>query len=87
MSRHPQMQELGPSVSGCTVSLRLVYPAAGVDRAYRREFQAGHSVLANVTDFLPYFYIAVPRGFIQDDLESFRSDLNVSRMIFFVALR
>ena len=41
--------------------------------------QAGQSVLAHITGFLPYFYIAVPRGFGQDDLESFRSDLNVSR--------
>jgi hypothetical protein len=44
-------------------------------------FQAGNSILAIVTDFLPYFYIAVPRGFGQDDLESFRFDLNVSRNI------
>ena len=44
-------------------------------------FQAGNSILANVTDFLPYFYIALPRGFGQEDLESFRLDLNVSRSI------
>lgn len=40
--------------------------------------EAGNSVLVNITDFLPYFYIAVPRGFGQDDLESFRFDLNKS---------
>ncbi|KAF9462946.1 delta DNA polymerase [Collybia nuda] len=38
--------------------------------------EAGHSVLAHITDFLPYFYIAVPRGFDVDDTELFRSELN-----------
>ncbi|KAF8075071.1 DNA polymerase family B-domain-containing protein [Lyophyllum atratum] len=38
--------------------------------------EAGHSVLAHITDFLPYFYIAVPRGFVKNDLESFRRELN-----------
>lgn len=38
--------------------------------------EAGHSVLVNVTDFLPYFYIGVPRGFGDDDLEPFKADLN-----------
>jgi DNA polymerase delta subunit 1 len=45
---------------------------------FMSKFQTGYSVLLNVTDFLPYFYIAVPRGFGRGDLESFRSDLNVS---------
>ncbi|KAJ8694871.1 DNA-directed DNA polymerase delta [Pleurotus ostreatus] len=36
----------------------------------------GHSVLAVVTGFLPYFYVPVPRGFAEDDLESFKSYLN-----------
>ncbi|KAI0741539.1 DNA polymerase family B-domain-containing protein [Daedaleopsis nitida] len=40
--------------------------------------QDGHSVLANVTDFLPYFYIATPRGFDNDDMESFKTYLNTS---------
>jgi DNA polymerase delta subunit 1 len=34
-------------------------------------------VVATVTDFLPYFYIAVPRGFRDDDIEPFKSYLNV----------
>ncbi|RDB23547.1 DNA polymerase delta catalytic subunit [Hypsizygus marmoreus] len=38
--------------------------------------EAGHSVLAHITDFLPYFYIPVPRGFDKDDMETFRVDLN-----------
>ncbi|KAG5647896.1 hypothetical protein DXG03_007820 [Asterophora parasitica] len=38
--------------------------------------ETGHSVLAHITDFLPYFYVAVPRGFDKGDLESFRADLN-----------
>lgn len=29
-----------------------------------------------VTGFLPYFYVPVPRGFAEDDLESFKSYLN-----------
>ena len=39
--------------------------------------QAGHSVLAHVTQFPPYFYIAVPRGFTNDDVSAFRSYLEV----------
>ncbi|KAG6854025.1 DNA-directed DNA polymerase delta [Blastosporella zonata] len=38
--------------------------------------EAGHSVLAHITDFLPYFYIAVPRGFSRDDIDSFQRYLN-----------
>ncbi|KAA1468795.1 hypothetical protein DENSPDRAFT_834227 [Dentipellis sp. KUC8613] len=36
----------------------------------------GHSVLAHVTNFLPYFYIPVPRGFTKDDLGPFKQYLN-----------
>ncbi|GLB41714.1 putative DNA polymerase [Lyophyllum shimeji] len=38
--------------------------------------ETGHSVLAHITDFLPYFYVAVPRGFTQEDVESFRAEMN-----------
>ncbi|TRM65265.1 DNA polymerase family B-domain-containing protein [Schizophyllum amplum] len=37
---------------------------------------AGHSVLAIITDFLPYFYVAQPRGFTEGDLNSFKNYLN-----------
>ena len=40
--------------------------------------QEGHSVLAHITDFLPYFYIAVPRGLMKEDLPGFIGYLNVS---------
>lgn len=40
--------------------------------------QEGHSVLANITDFLPYFYIPVPRGFLDSDITAFSLYLNVS---------
>ncbi|KAF8603753.1 delta DNA polymerase, partial [Ceratobasidium sp. AG-I] len=36
----------------------------------------GHSVLAHVTDFLPYFYIATPRGFDPNEIKSFQDHLN-----------
>ncbi|KAK7031378.1 DNA polymerase [Favolaschia claudopus] len=36
----------------------------------------GNSVLANVTGFKPYFYVAQPRGFTEADLEPFRQHLN-----------
>lgn len=42
--------------------------------------QAGHSVLAHVNGFYPYFYIAAPRGFRNEDLESFRTYLNVREL-------
>ncbi|KDQ61581.1 hypothetical protein JAAARDRAFT_31037 [Jaapia argillacea MUCL 33604] len=38
--------------------------------------ESGHSVLAHVTDFLPYFYIAAPRGFGNDDVEPFLNHLD-----------
>ncbi|KAH9975916.1 DNA polymerase family B-domain-containing protein [Lactifluus volemus] len=40
--------------------------------------QEGHSVLAHITGFMPYFYIAVPRGFTTDDVHPFMSELNAS---------
>ncbi|KAJ7493450.1 DNA polymerase family B-domain-containing protein [Mycena galericulata] len=36
----------------------------------------GNSVLVNVRDFSPYFYVAQPRGFRQEDLDPFRQHLN-----------
>ncbi|KAG9119515.1 DNA-directed DNA polymerase delta, partial [Ceratobasidium sp. 392] len=38
--------------------------------------QEGHSVLAHVTDFLPYFYIATPRGFDPNETRSFMDHIN-----------
>ncbi|KAI0305911.1 DNA polymerase family B-domain-containing protein [Multifurca ochricompacta] len=38
--------------------------------------QDGHSVLAHVTGFIPYFYIPVPRGFESEDIGPFISELN-----------
>ncbi|KZS94329.1 hypothetical protein SISNIDRAFT_453212 [Sistotremastrum niveocremeum HHB9708] len=36
----------------------------------------GHSVLANVSDFLPYFYVPVPRGLTLEDLGPLRDHIN-----------
>ncbi|KAJ3821920.1 DNA polymerase family B-domain-containing protein [Lentinula raphanica] len=38
--------------------------------------ETGHSVLAHIYDFLPYFYVPVPRGFQNEDIEPFRDYLN-----------
>ncbi|KAG8967416.1 DNA-directed DNA polymerase delta [Tulasnella sp. 419] len=38
--------------------------------------KAGHSVLAHVYGFLPYFFIAMPRGFQDEDMGPFRDYLN-----------
>ncbi|EPQ56433.1 hypothetical protein GLOTRDRAFT_120926 [Gloeophyllum trabeum ATCC 11539] len=38
--------------------------------------ETGHSVLAHVTDFLPYFYIPAPRGFTEADVGAFQIYLN-----------
>ncbi|KAJ8455480.1 hypothetical protein ONZ45_g18936 [Pleurotus djamor] len=38
--------------------------------------EAGHSVLAVVTGFLPYFYVPVPRGFTEADCKPFAIHLN-----------
>ncbi|KAI0713808.1 delta DNA polymerase [Earliella scabrosa] len=40
--------------------------------------ESGHSVLAHVTDFLPYFYIASPSGFGSDDTTAFKNYLNMA---------
>lgn len=34
-------------------------------------------MLVHVTGFMPYFFIAVPRGFENADIAPFKSDLNV----------
>ena len=39
--------------------------------------QKGHSVLAYVTDFYPYFYVACPRGFLGSDVVMLVTHLNV----------
>ncbi|KAL4246251.1 DNA polymerase [Abortiporus biennis] len=38
--------------------------------------ERGNSVLAHITDFMPYFYIAVPRGFMESDLFPLQNYLN-----------
>ncbi|KAG1741100.1 DNA polymerase family B-domain-containing protein [Suillus lakei] len=38
--------------------------------------ETGNSVLAYVTGFLPYFYVAVPRGFDESDIDAFADQLN-----------
>ncbi|THH28571.1 hypothetical protein EUX98_g5609 [Antrodiella citrinella] len=38
--------------------------------------QEGHSVLANITDFMPYFYVPTPRGLLEEDLPQFAFYLN-----------
>jgi DNA polymerase delta subunit 1 len=44
-------------------------------------WQEGHSVMAYITDFLPYFYIGMPRGFQDSDMNSFKEHLNVRLFI------
>ena len=39
--------------------------------------QKGHSVMASVTDFMPYFYVPAPRGFRSEDIDLFIDELNV----------
>ncbi|VDM34153.1 unnamed protein product, partial [Hydatigera taeniaeformis] len=38
--------------------------------------EKGHSVVAHVHGFLPYFYVAAPQNFMQEHLEEFRRQLN-----------
>ena len=55
-----------------------VSPSTTLSDALPHYLQAGNSVLAHITDFLPYFYVAQPRGFLREDLDPFREYLNVS---------
>ncbi|KAI0705145.1 ribonuclease H-like domain-containing protein [Cytidiella melzeri] len=41
--------------------------------------EAGNSVLMHVTGFLPYFYVAAPRGFMDEDCASLKNYLNMMR--------
>lgn len=40
--------------------------------------EEGHSVLAHIRDFLPYFWVGAPRGFTNNDCKPFGIYLNVS---------
>ncbi|KAI0031276.1 DNA polymerase family B-domain-containing protein [Vararia minispora EC-137] len=40
--------------------------------------EGGHSVMARVIGFLPYFYVPVPRGFENSDIHPFKIHLNAS---------
>jgi hypothetical protein len=50
-----------------------------VSTTYLLYVKEGHSVLAHITGFMPYFYVAVPRGFENEDIDPFKSELNVRR--------
>lgn len=39
--------------------------------------QEGHSVLAHIHGFRPYFYVAAPPGFLNKDLEPLKDFINV----------
>jgi hypothetical protein len=39
--------------------------------------------MALITDFLPYFYIALPKGMQDDELSAFKGYLNVGRQVRF----
>ena len=39
--------------------------------------EEGHSVLCNVKEFLPYFWVAAPKGFRNEDCKDFVNYLNV----------
>ena len=54
------------------------YDSIDLDERKLTYHKNGNSVVATVTDFLPYFYIAVPRGLRDEDIEPFKSHLNVS---------
>lgn len=43
--------------------------------------KTGNSVLCNVHGFLPYFYAAAPYGLTQENVEQFRSSLDVNQLL------
>ncbi|KAH9933323.1 DNA polymerase family B-domain-containing protein [Fomitopsis serialis] len=52
------------------------YDGGGVGFRIFGVTEAGHSVMAYITDFFPYFYVAAPRGFTESDTWAFAEYLN-----------
>lgn len=49
--------------------------------------QEGHSVLAHINGFLPYFYVPVPRGFVEDeDINGLKQCINASFLLYISTL-
>ncbi len=78
-----QQIDIEENIDGNAPTLRM-YGVTEVRQSLLHHFyptlnpvQNGHSVLAHINDFLPYFYIPQPRGFQLEDIEPFMEHLNV----------
>ncbi|ELU43623.1 DNA polymerase delta catalytic subunit [Rhizoctonia solani AG-1 IA] len=71
--------DMFPGATGLVFGLFGVTPVSRLIYVYllsNIHLQEGHSVLAHVTDFLPYFYIAMPRGYDPNEARAFMDHLN-----------
>ena len=62
----------------CSSFFNLFFSFAGFFFFFFPTLQEGHSVMAYIMNFQPYFYVPAPRGFLENDIRPFKDALNVS---------
>ncbi|CAE6425734.1 unnamed protein product [Rhizoctonia solani] len=75
----PELNKFDPKTTSITfqqIDIDMFPGATGMVFGLFGVTPEGHSVLAHVTDFLPYFYIAMPRGYDPNEAHAFIDHLN-----------
>ncbi|CAE6454618.1 unnamed protein product [Rhizoctonia solani] len=75
----PELKKFDPQTTPIVfqqIDIDMFPGANGLDFGLFGVTAEGHSVLARVTDFLPYFYIATPRGYDPNESQAFMDHLN-----------
>ncbi|KAG8908616.1 DNA-directed DNA polymerase delta [Tulasnella sp. 403] len=76
----PPLKPINPKTDSIIFQQTELETASDAEKAVEiRMFgvtEAGHSVLAHIVNFQPYFYIATPRGFTDEDIPDFINHLN-----------
>ncbi|CAE6528011.1 unnamed protein product [Rhizoctonia solani] len=75
----PELKKFDPQTTSIVfqqIDIDMFPGANGLDFGLFGVTSEGHSVLARVTNFLPYFYIATPRGYDPGESQAFIDHLN-----------
>ncbi|CAE6417480.1 unnamed protein product [Rhizoctonia solani] len=75
----PELKKFDPKTTSITfqqIDVDMFPGATGMVFGLFGVTSEGHSVLAHVTHFLPYFYIAMPRGYDPNEAHAFMDHLN-----------